>query len=83
LTGIMSSRLLQGDGLIGRLDVRRAGNTHLVQALWPEPGIRMGAARTSGLVTPQICCSDKLFRNTETRRRGAEAPGDWPHAEVR
>lgn len=43
--------VMQGDCMIGRLDARRAGNALLVQAFWPESGVRMGAARTSGLTS--------------------------------
>ncbi len=43
--------VLQGDRLIGRLDAKRAGNVLVVRAFWPEPGVRMGKARTAGLVT--------------------------------
>ena len=35
----------------GRLDVRRAGTALFVQAFWPEPGVRMGAGRTAGLIS--------------------------------
>jgi uncharacterized protein YcaQ len=42
---------LQGDRIIGRLDAKRAGNVLVVRAFWPEAGVRMGKARTSGLLT--------------------------------
>ena len=41
--------VLQGDRLIGRLDVKRVGSTLVVRAFWPEPGARMGKARSSAL----------------------------------
>ena len=43
--------VLQGDRLIGRLDARRSGDALAVRAFWPEPGVRMGKARTSGLAS--------------------------------
>ena len=43
--------VLQGDRVIGRLDARRAENTLQVRAFWPEPGVRMGKGRTSGLAS--------------------------------
>lgn len=41
--------VLQGDRLIGRLDVKRTGKTLNVRAFWPEAGVKMGKARVSGL----------------------------------
>jgi uncharacterized protein YcaQ len=41
--------VLQGDRLIGRLDAQRAGKILMVRAFWPEPGVRIGKARISGL----------------------------------
>lgn len=41
--------VMQGDRLIGRIDAKRRGKILQVQAFWPEPGIRMGKARTAGL----------------------------------
>jgi uncharacterized protein YcaQ len=41
--------ILQGCRILGRLDVRRMGNVLRVRAFWPEAGVRMGNARTSGL----------------------------------
>lgn len=41
--------VLQGDRMIGRLDVRRAGEVLAVRAFWPEAGVRMGTLRISGL----------------------------------
>ncbi|MEM9148656.1 MAG: crosslink repair DNA glycosylase YcaQ family protein [Pseudomonadota bacterium] len=43
--------VLQGDRLIGRLDAKRAADALMVRAFWPEPGIRMGKARMSGLIS--------------------------------
>ena len=43
--------VMQGDRLIGRLDARRIGETLVVRAFWPEAGVRMGKARSSGLLT--------------------------------
>lgn len=41
--------VLQGDRLIGRIDAKRTGRVLLVQAFWPEAGVRMGKARTAAL----------------------------------
>ena len=41
--------VLQGDRIIGRLDAKRAGRTLIARAFWPEAGVRMGKARSSGL----------------------------------
>lgn len=41
--------VLQGDGLIGRIDAKRTDGILVVQAFWPEVGVRMGKARTAGL----------------------------------
>ncbi|MEM7744641.1 MAG: crosslink repair DNA glycosylase YcaQ family protein [Pseudomonadota bacterium] len=41
--------VLQGGRTIGRLDAKRMGSDLAVRAFWPEPGVRMGRARTSGL----------------------------------
>ena len=43
--------VLQGDRLIGRIDAKRAAGALLVQAFWPEAGVRMGKARSSGLMS--------------------------------
>jgi len=41
--------VLQGDRLIGRIDAKRTDGALLVQAFWPEAGMRMGKARTAAL----------------------------------
>jgi len=41
--------VLQGDRLIGRIDAKRSGNALVVRAFWPEAGVRLAKARTSGL----------------------------------
>ncbi|MBV6633841.1 MAG: YcaQ family DNA glycosylase [Alphaproteobacteria bacterium] len=41
--------ILQGDKLIGRLDVKREDEVLAVRAFWPEAKVRMGKARTNGL----------------------------------
>ncbi len=41
--------VMQGDRVIGRIDAKRKGDAIVVQAFWPEAGVRMGKARTSGL----------------------------------
>ena len=43
--------VLRGDRMIGRLDARRDGDRLIVNSFWPESGIRMGRARTSGLMS--------------------------------
>ena len=43
--------VLQGDRVIGRLDVKRVGTTLHVRAFWPEPDVRMGAARSAALTS--------------------------------
>ena len=43
--------VLQGDRLIGRIDAKRTGRALLVQAFWPEAGVRMGKARTTALMS--------------------------------
>lgn len=42
--------VLQGERIIGRLDAKRIGRTLAVRAFWPEAGVRMGKARSSGLL---------------------------------
>ncbi|MCQ0968949.1 winged helix DNA-binding domain-containing protein (plasmid) [Paracoccus sp. TK19116] len=41
--------VMQGDRVIGRLDVKRDGRTLAVRAFWPEPGVMMGKGRVAGL----------------------------------
>ncbi|MCR8550553.1 winged helix DNA-binding domain-containing protein [Salipiger sp. P9] len=59
--------VLQGDRLIGRMDVKREGPVLKVQAFWPETGIRMGKARSAGLlaelerILPLAGCDDLAF----------------------
>ncbi|MEL6220348.1 MAG: crosslink repair DNA glycosylase YcaQ family protein, partial [Pseudomonadota bacterium] len=43
--------VMQGDRLIGRLDVRRTDDVLSVRAFWPEAGARMGKARRSALAS--------------------------------
>ena len=43
--------VLQGDRLIGRIDAKRTDCVLLVQAFWPEAGVRMGKARTVALTS--------------------------------
>ncbi|WP_417210071.1 winged helix-turn-helix domain-containing protein [Antarctobacter sp.] len=42
--------VMQGDRVIGRIDAKRRGKVLQVLAFWPEAGVRMGKARTSGLI---------------------------------
>ena len=42
--------VLQGDRLIGRLDIKRVGKAVRVMAFWPEIGVRMCNGRLSGLI---------------------------------
>ncbi len=37
--------LLEGDRLIGRIDMRRREGQLQIRALWPEPGVRLGKGR--------------------------------------
>ncbi|MBK4217379.1 YcaQ family DNA glycosylase [Paracoccus caeni] len=41
--------IMQGDRLIGRMDVKREGGTLAVRAFWPEQGVRMGKARQAAI----------------------------------
>lgn len=41
--------VLQGDRLIGRIDVKRTGTALHVRAFWPETGVVMGKLRRAGL----------------------------------
>jgi uncharacterized protein YcaQ len=41
--------LLEGDRLVGRIDVKRAGEALAVRAVWPEPGVAWGKGRVAKL----------------------------------
>lgn len=41
--------LLEGDRLVGRIDVKRSGEVLAVRALWPEPGVAFGKGRLAKL----------------------------------
>ena len=41
--------VMEGDQLIGRIDMKRQGVTLVVTAFWPEPSVRMGAGRIKRL----------------------------------
>ncbi len=41
--------LLEGDRLVGRIDMKREEGTLAVRALWPEPGVAMGKGRLARL----------------------------------
>ncbi|MEZ5753840.1 MAG: crosslink repair DNA glycosylase YcaQ family protein [Paracoccaceae bacterium] len=41
--------LLEGDRLVGRIDVKRAGGVLAVRAVWPEPGVAWGKGRQAKL----------------------------------
>lgn len=41
--------ILEGDRFVGRIDMARSGGTLAVAALWPEAGVRFGAARRRAL----------------------------------
>ena len=41
--------VMEGDQLIGRIDMKRQGTTLLVTAFWPEQSVRMGAGRIKRL----------------------------------
>ena len=43
--------VMEGDRLIGRIDMKREGTVLAVRAFWPEDGVRMGAGRVSALLT--------------------------------
>ena len=47
--------VLEGDRLIGRVDMKRDDDVLVVTAFWPEPGVRMGKARLAQL--------DRAFEN--------------------
>jgi hypothetical protein len=42
--------VIEGDRLIGRIDMKRDGATLAVRAFWSETGVRMGAGRVKALV---------------------------------
>lgn len=42
--------VLEGDQLIGRIDMKRDGTTLNVTAFWPEPGVRFGSGRQARLM---------------------------------
>ena len=65
--------MLQGDRVIGRLDAKRAGKALGIRAFWPEAGVRMGKARTSGLTS-------ELERvRTLAGAETVEFANDWLH----
>ena len=41
--------VMEGDRLIGRIDMKRNGATLDVTAFWPEPGVQMGSGRVARL----------------------------------
>ncbi len=41
--------VMEGDRLIGRIDMKRTGEVLTVRAFWPEPGVRMGSGRLTRL----------------------------------
>ena len=41
--------LLEGARLVGRIDVKRAGEVLAVRAVWPEPGVHFGKGRIAKL----------------------------------
>jgi uncharacterized protein YcaQ len=41
--------VMEGDQLIGRIDMKRQGTTLVVTAFWPEPSVQMGAGRVKRL----------------------------------
>lgn len=43
--------VMQGDRMIGRIDAKRARDTLRTRAFWSEDGVKMGKARTAGLVS--------------------------------
>ena len=43
--------VLQGARVIGRIDAKRDGKVLSVRAFWPEAGVRIGKARTAGLIS--------------------------------
>ncbi len=41
--------VMEGDSLIGRIDMKREGSVLAVRAFWPEDGVRMGSGRVAAL----------------------------------
>lgn len=41
--------VMEGDQMIGRIDMKREGTTLAITAFWPENGVRMGAGRIKAL----------------------------------
>lgn len=41
--------VMEGDQMIGRIDMKREGTTLAIAAFWPENGVRMGAGRIKAL----------------------------------
>ncbi|MBQ2261201.1 MAG: YcaQ family DNA glycosylase [Loktanella sp.] len=41
--------VLEGDRIIGRIDMKRDAGALVVRAFWPEPGVRLGAGRLQAL----------------------------------
>lgn len=41
--------VLEGDRIIGRVDMKRTGGALIVRAFWPEPEVRLGAGRLRAL----------------------------------
>ncbi|MGJ8621966.1 MAG: winged helix-turn-helix domain-containing protein [Yoonia sp.] len=42
--------VIEGDRLIGRIDMKRTDGALAVRAFWPEDGVKMGQGRQSGLI---------------------------------
>jgi uncharacterized protein YcaQ len=43
--------VMEGDRMIGRIDMKRENGVLVVRAFWPEKGVRMGAGRVRALET--------------------------------
>ena len=43
--------VMEGDRLIGRIDMKRDGDLLAVRAFWPEEGVKMGAGRQAALTS--------------------------------
>jgi len=41
--------VIEGDRLIGRIDMKRTDGALVVRAFWPEVGVKMGAGRLKAL----------------------------------